>query len=40
VPKPFGFDMRDKLKSKGIREKKLDEMVAEVKIKEENLIKH
>ena len=38
VPKPFGFDIRPR--SKSIREKKVEEMVAEKKIKEENIIKH
>ena len=32
VPKPFGFDMREKTKTKSIREKKVEEMVAEKKI--------
>lgn len=40
VPSPFGFDMRDKTKTKGIREKKIDQMIAEKKIEENNLIKH
>lgn len=40
VPKPFGFDIREKTKSKSIREKKVEEMVAEKKIKEENILKH
>jgi hypothetical protein len=32
VPKPFGFDMREKTRAKSIREKKVEEMVAEKKI--------
>lgn len=40
VPKPFNFDMREKTKSKSIREKKVEEMVAEKKILEENILKH
>ena len=32
VPKPFGFDMRDKTKIKTIRERKVEEMVEEKKI--------
>jgi hypothetical protein len=32
VPKPFGFDMRDKTKTKTIRERKVEEMVEEKKI--------
>ena len=32
--------MRDKFKTKGIREKKLDEMIAEKRVEEENLIHH
>jgi len=40
VPKPFNFDVRDKIKPKTIREKKVDEMIAEKKIKEENILKH
>ena len=27
VPKPFGFDLRDKVKSKTIRERKVEAMV-------------
>lgn len=40
VPKPFGFDMREKTKTKSIREKKIDEMVAQKQIEEERVIKH
>lgn len=29
VPKPFGFDLRDKTKTKTIRERKIDAMVEE-----------
>lgn len=39
VPQPFGFDMRDKSKTKTIRERKIDEMIAEKKVSEDNLIK-
>lgn len=31
VPKPFGFDMRDKVKAKTIRERKVEEMVNDKK---------
>lgn len=34
VPKPFGFDMRDKVKAKTIRERKVEEMVNEKKAEE------
>jgi hypothetical protein len=27
VPKPFAFDLRDKTKSKSIRERKVEEMI-------------
>jgi Uncharacterised protein family UPF0564 len=40
VPKPFAFDMRDKQRKKSIRERKIDEMIAEKKIQEENLLKY
>ena len=41
VPEPFGFDMRDQQKTKAsIREKKVNAMVMEKKIEEENMIKH
>lgn len=40
VPKPFNFDIRENMKPKSIREKKLEEMIAEKNIKEENIIKH
>lgn len=40
MPQPFGFDMRDKTKTKTIRERKIDEMIAEKKVAENNLIKH
>lgn len=40
MPKPFNFDLRDKTKVKGIREYKIDEMVAEKRIEEERIIKH
>jgi hypothetical protein len=40
VPKPFGFDVREQTKKKTIRERKLDEMIAEKEIIEKNLIKH
>jgi hypothetical protein len=40
VPKPFNFDMREKTRTKTIREKKVEEMVAEKKIAEENILKH
>lgn len=40
VPKPFAFDMRDKVKVKTIRERKIDEMVSEIKFAETALVKH
>lgn len=39
VPKPFGFDVRDKSKSKTIREFKVDEMVKEKELEEETHIR-
>jgi len=38
VPKPFGFDTRDRAKPKTIREHKVDEMVREKKQKEEQAV--
>ena len=32
MPQPFGFDMRDKVKTKTIRERKIEEMIAEKKL--------
>lgn len=41
VPKPFSFEMRDnQAKKANTREKKVNEMVMEKKIEEENMIKH
>ena len=40
VPKPFSFDNRDKFRSKSIREQKLDLMISEKEIQENNLIKY
>ena len=41
VPEPFAFETRDQQKSAAnIREKKVNEMVMEKKIEEENMIKH
>jgi len=40
VPKPFKFDIRDKVRPKTIRERKVDEMVMEKKIEEDNLVKN
>jgi hypothetical protein len=37
VPQPFGFD---KTKTKTIRERKIDDMIAEKRIEEHNLIKY
>jgi hypothetical protein len=39
VPKPFGFDLRDKTKTKTIRERKIDAMVEGKKLEEDNLVK-
>lgn len=38
VPKPFNFDMREKTRTKTIREKKVEEMVAEKRIEVENIV--
>ncbi len=40
VPKPFGFDIRDKTRSKSIRERKVEKMIGEKKLQEEAIIKH
>ena len=40
VPKPFNFDLREKTKSKTIREKKVEEMVQEKHNEEERALKH
>jgi hypothetical protein len=40
VPKPFGFDLREKTRVKTIRERKVEEMVNEKKIEEETIIRH
>ena len=40
VPRPFGFDLRDKTRHKTIREQKVAEMVAEKQLAEERTIKH
>lgn len=40
VPKPFKFDIREKVRPKTIRERKIDEMVAEKKLEEDVLVKH
>lgn len=40
VPKPFGFDMRDKSKHKTIRERKVEQMVQEKRLEEDALVKH
>lgn len=40
VPKPFGFDVRDRGKNKTIRERKVEAMVEEKRLEEEALIKH
>ena len=34
MPRPFNFDMREKTKKKTIREKKVEEMVAEIRNEE------
>ena len=39
VPKPFEFDMRDKVKPKTIREQKVGEMIAEKHREEQAAIK-
>ena len=40
VPTPFGFDTRDKKKTMTIREQKVEEMVREKRLLEDNLVKH
>jgi len=40
VPKPFGFDIRDKVRPKSIRERKVENMVEEKKYEEEALLRH
>lgn len=39
VPKPFQFDLRDKVRPKTIREKKFDSMIEALKLKEEEACK-
>lgn len=40
VPKPFAFDLRDKVRPKSIRERKVEQMVMEKKMEEQALKKH
>ena len=40
MPTPFGFDTRDKQKSMTIREYKVEEMVREKRLEEDNVVKH
>ena len=40
VPKPFAFDIREKVRPKSIRERKVEQMIAEKKLEEENKLKH
>lgn len=40
VPQPFKFDQRETTRPKTIAERKLEKMITEKKIEEENLIKH
>jgi hypothetical protein len=40
IPKPFGFDLREKNRSKSIRERKVEEMVEEKRIEVERIVKH
>lgn len=40
VPKPFGFDIRDKVRPKSIRERKVENMVEEKKYEEDQLLSH
>jgi hypothetical protein len=40
VPEPFDFEIRAQTKSKSIRERKIDAMVEEKKLEEENQLKH
>lgn len=40
VPKPFAFDTRENTKPKGIRERKLEQMIAEKELKEKRILKH
>ena len=40
VPKPFGFDMRDKTKKKGIRERRIEAEMMEKKLEMDCIIKY
>jgi len=40
VPKPFAFDIREKVRPKSIRERKIEEMIAEKRLDEERKITH
>lgn len=39
MPRPFNFDLREKTKKKSIREHKVEEMIAEKRVEEDNIIK-
>lgn len=39
MPRPFGFDVRDKVRAKTIRERKVEEMVTEKQVEEEMALK-
>ena len=40
MPKPFAFDIRDSVKPKTIRERKVEQMIMEKKMDEEGMVKH
>lgn len=39
VPKPFGFEIRDQVRSKSIRERKIERMVQEKEAEEDEAMK-
>ena len=40
MPQPFAFDIRDSVKPKTIRERKVEAMVYEQKVEEEGALQH
>ena len=40
VPKPFAFEIRDQVKSKSIRERKIEQMIAEKEAMEDEAMKY
>lgn len=39
MPKPFGFEIRDQVKSKSIRERKIEHMIAEKEAEEDEAMR-